>query len=396
MSSDYDEKLSAIRHFQLHPEMLPYAGPQYNDCRILLIGESHYIGSQYAGDVKFCEELHSHWYEWSTDRFKWTDPVSDPGWFNTRGIQYEFLVHNRNRAHSMFHNPAMIFCGILKEETGMTITDCDAVSCTAFCNYFQRPEIVTGATFEPTEEDLEKSAEIITQIIGALQPKIVVFLSKKAYRAYSGKADISDIPYIHCVNHPTSASWNNAGGREKYYEIMKRYYLDNDSSILPALLKVNEQKLSIVKAVFDGLYVCLRRRGSAFDGYSTVISEYYKERGALPFIDYVMPYKDRKLSLHIEATDNLYFGICGWDEDRGCIKPRPDSTDCSYAAEIKGSLDTYGRSASYCWWNYLPSNDHKLCFNDRGAEFDSLTDPERMDRLTGTCIEMIEKSVKTR
>lgn len=391
MISDYDERLSAISHFQLHPEMLPYVGPQYNECRILLIGESHYIGSSYAGDRKFCDEIHKHWYEWNTDMFDWIDPSSDPGWFNTRGILHEFLVHNRGRAHSMFHNPAKVFCDIVNDESGLTITDCDAVSCAAFCNYFQRPEIVTGATFKPTDEDSEKSAEIISQIIELLHPGIVVFLSKKAYNSYNSKADLRNVPYIKYVNHPTSASWNKADGREKYRDIMEQYYMAKNSSILPALLKVNRQKLSAIKSVFNGLYACLQRKGSTFDGYSAVISDYFQKHTALPFIDYVMSYKDRKLSLHIEATDNLYFGICGWDEGRGRIKAKPDSTDCSYAREIKGSLNAYGRSHAYCWWNYLPSNDHLLRFNDRGTEFDSLADPEKMAELINACIETIEK-----
>lgn len=393
MSRDVESELSAMQQFKLHPEMLPYVGPQYDECRILFIGESHYIGSAYASDQKFCDDVHKHWYEWETGRFNWLDPENDPGWFNTRGVIEAFLTHNRNRAHSMFGNPAKVFCEIVKNDSGLDITDCDAFSCAAFCNYFQRPEIITGATFEPTEEDATKSAEIISQIINILDPGIVVFLSKKAYNAFSGRVDIEGKTNIQCVNHPTSASWNKTDGKEKFFKIMKKYFEDNEQQILPALQRVKEQKLSIIKSVFDGLFEYLSSKGMTIDGYSNALADYYQERSVLPCIDLVVPYKDRKFSLRVEATDNLYYGICAWDEAAGCIKGKPDSTDCRYAEKMKDSLDTYGRSGAYCWWNYLPDNDHKLCFTDRGAEFDALGESNRLYGLLGNCKCELDKLV---
>ena len=174
---------------------------------------------------------------------------------------------------------------------------------------------------------------------------------------------------------------------------MKKYFEDNEQQILPALQRVKEQKLSIIKSVFDGLFEYLSSKGMTIDGYSNALADYYQERSVLPCIDLVVPYKDRKFSLRVEATDNLYYGICAWDEAAGCIKGKPDSTDCRYAEKMKDSLDTYGRSGAYCWWNYLPDNDHKLCFTDRGAEFDALGESNRLYGLLGNCKCELDKLV---
>ena len=56
--TDYDSELKKIRHYQLHPEMLPYIGRHYPQTRILILGESHYLSEKEPIDVKHLEE----WY----------------------------------------------------------------------------------------------------------------------------------------------------------------------------------------------------------------------------------------------------------------------------------------------------------------------------------------------
>jgi len=405
----YYDKLAQIEHFKLHPEMLPYVGPQYERVKVLLVGESHYLGKCYEDDKAFCDDFLQNWYENGTDHFAWKsqgeNPETDQEYFNTRIVVRNYLEHYRSRAHSMFRNPSVVFCDVISNmDPEIIINDSDAFSCFAFCNYFQRPEIKTGGSFDSTEQDDSKSAEIFNEIIKALDPSLVVFLSRKAYENYKNKlGQRIDDTFIKAVAHPTSSWWNKENGacktgKEEFEDIIGDYCRNNKSSILPVLNEVLSNKFIIIKAIFDGIADHLEKNlngATIFRRYETQLKSYIKgnkEAIDLPCIDYAFKFEDAYLSLHIEAYDNLYYGICGWDADSHKIKGKPDSKEKKAANKLKPD-DTEGVSNSYCWWKYFPADNigNRVGFMDRGDFFDSMAEKPIRDSEIMKCTRSLDE-----
>lgn len=211
----FDNQLSAIPHYQLHPEMLPFIGRHYPETRILLLGESHYLSNEESEVTKQMRD----WYKRSTQdfSFKW------PSNFDTRGVVHNYLTGWRSKASTMFSNPAKA----LIEAWGLTeVNDGEAFTAFAFFNYFQRPAAYSGSSISPTIEDEEQAASILPQVIKILKPNKVIFLSKKAFDSYCRQAGDVDSSLIDYVYHPTSSYWNVEDGGKKLlglFSSMRRY-----------------------------------------------------------------------------------------------------------------------------------------------------------------------------
>ncbi len=229
--TEFDDQLSSISHYQLHPEMLPFIGRHYPETRILVLGESHYLSNEESEEKKQLQD----WYKRPTQDFslKW------PSNLDTRGVVHNYLIGWRTKASTMFSNPAkaLIDAWGLKE-----VNDSEAFTAFAFFNYFQRPASYSGSSISLTNEDEVQAASILPQVIKILKPNKVVFLSKKAFDSYcrqEGNVDCSLIDYVY---HPTSKYWNEEDGRKKLLRIfttMRRYdgFFPNGSLTLE---KVNE------------------------------------------------------------------------------------------------------------------------------------------------------------
>ncbi len=213
--TEFDDQLSAIPHFQLHPEMLPFIGRHYPETGILILGESHYLSNKESDETKQLRD----WYNHPTQDFLFECPSN----FDTRGVVHNYLIGRRSKAYAMFSNPAKV----LIEAWGLTeVNDSEAFTAFAFFNYFQRPASYSGSSISLTNEDEEQSASILSQIMSILKPSKVVFLSKKAFDSYRRqKGEVGD-NLIEYVYHPTSSYWNEEGGGKKLFGIfssMRRY-----------------------------------------------------------------------------------------------------------------------------------------------------------------------------
>ena len=213
--SGFDNQLKSIRHYQLHPEMLPFIGRHYPSTKILMLGESHYLSDEESSETKKLQD----WYNRSTQDYAFKCAAN----FDTRVVVHNYLVGCRSKAYTMFRNPtlALIEGWKLKE-----VNNSEAFTGFAFFNYFQRPASDSGDSISQTPEDEEQSYNILTEIIAILRPKKVVFLSKKSYDSYCGQAGEVDHDFIDYVYHPTSSYWNKENGRKKLCAIfssMKRY-----------------------------------------------------------------------------------------------------------------------------------------------------------------------------
>ena len=216
--TEFDDQLSAISHFQLHSEMLPFIGRHYPKTGILILGESHYLSNEESDKTKQLQ----NWYNRPTQdfSFKW------PSNFDTRGVVHNYLIGRRSRASTMFSNPANV---LIKAWGLKEVNDSEAFTGFAFFNYFQRPASDSGSSISLTNEDEERAATILSQIMSILKPSKVVFLSKKAFDSYRRQKGEVDDKLIEYVYHPTSPYWNKEGGGEKLFGIfssssMRRYY----------------------------------------------------------------------------------------------------------------------------------------------------------------------------
>ena len=200
----YDEELMKIRHYQLHPEMLPYIGRHYPNTGILVLGESHYLSNEESDETRRMQG----WYDRTTQSGSFKHPRN----FYTRGVVRTYLTERRYKSSSMFSNPAKA----LIDGWGLEcVNDSEAFTAFAFFNYFQRPASSSGASISLNAEDEVQACAILSRVLGILQPQKVIFLSKKAFNSYSRLAGTVDRDLIDYVYHPTSKYWNYADGGEK-------------------------------------------------------------------------------------------------------------------------------------------------------------------------------------
>lgn len=211
--------LEKIDHFILHKGLIPYIGEKYDAYKILLIGESHYFPKTTYKKRNLSD--FAKWYEESDVEF--TDE-EEKSYYNTRQIVNSFIDYNRSKAHNIFRNPANEFVKLYNQYYGVEITDSEALKYFAFYNYFQRPELLKGASFAGELKDYERAKEITDSIREIIKPQITIFLSMKAYNAYSNNLIIPNT--VFGVDHPDCPWWfrkkkNGNIARETFFHILE-------------------------------------------------------------------------------------------------------------------------------------------------------------------------------
>ena len=218
----YDEELLKIGFLSRHPECLPFIGEKYSDSRLLLIGESHYVPERDI-DLVNREDFYDC-------RFEDLDPGDYKTWIDTRAV-FEYRVYDRGDFKNFFSNPATEIARAVNHTDNLSKDQrVDAMHQYAFFNYFKRPSYDEGKTIAGlSETDYRYAYEVSCDIIKVLEPRMIVFLSRKAYDAfYEADRDngFGSHYNIRSVSHPSSAWWNrkrNDGGcsREEFYEYVK-------------------------------------------------------------------------------------------------------------------------------------------------------------------------------
>ena len=202
--SKFDCELLKNDFLKRHHECLPFIGEEYDNCRLLLIGESHYVPED---DV------------WCVDREDFYDCVFDDltnrdykGWIDTRKV-FEYRVYERQDFKNFFSNPATEIAKITNHTDKLTKDQrIDAMHKYAFMNYFKRPSYQAGKTIKGlTETDYEYAYDVSSYIIDVLKPKLIIFLSKKAYDAFCDSDHDNRVRSrydIKRVSHPSRSWWN--------------------------------------------------------------------------------------------------------------------------------------------------------------------------------------------
>lgn len=205
----FDNQLSEANHFKVHKEMLPYIGENYESTGLLIIAESHFMPQSNP------KQPEDDWYDKDVNCFK-TDNNT-----NTREILSNIKKH---RIFSTIEKA--LKCGEIE----------NGLSKIAFYNFYQKPA-KHKVSIRPTPKDKEVAICIFKHILSVLQPKMVIFVSSKAFGELKDrKWDTGmgahkyreiEIP-IHVVPHPTSPWWNrknkqsnNFTGKEKFIFAVK-------------------------------------------------------------------------------------------------------------------------------------------------------------------------------
>lgn len=223
-STEFDVELLKIPHFRVIPAMLPYVGGDFSSAshgRLLLIGESFYFPSESTAHMDA-----ERWYS-LTEASLTIDEIEH---IHCRGLlECPWAADG----HEMYReiNRCLNEHGLEYEER--------AVSHVAFTNAFFRPASESGGSIRHCSTSLDhgKSREITGAIIRALEPDLVIYLSKFAWDS-NGQFLAESMPEVsfEFTSHPTDPfHWNVTSyphGRSKFMSILKSFFAS--ASLNPA------------------------------------------------------------------------------------------------------------------------------------------------------------------
>ena len=244
MPDDYDTALREIPFYRLHPEYMPYIGDRYAEYRILLIGESHYIG-QKPGEIRYgLPYFREHWWNGTHDALQ-NEPYAR--WYNTRAVIERYLSGSRTKSHVIFTNIADVFGKTVLHTPSAASTDVRAQNFRyfAFLNFFQMPSLCAGMKFRDSlfaaaetadaaeavwARCVRESADVCDRVLSLLRPRCVLVSSVAAYNAYVGTGTVYGRS-LHCVPHAGCRWWNRPcakyggrSGRELCASILTKAY----------------------------------------------------------------------------------------------------------------------------------------------------------------------------
>ena len=236
MNTKYDDKLKALKWFKLHPQLLPFIGDNYDEYKILQIGESHFIDGKNDNDKFDICYFRDNWWDKTCDELvnSFNDDKYDYCWFDTRAVLQNYLSGN-DGSYGIFTNIIKSFSKIMLDKEILHIgkKDKELYHNFSFMNFFQMPSLRNGekywnslvqsAKYEKNEnlasETFRKCTEVsiqaIDDVIDIIKPEIIVFTSVSAGNAYSGKE------YKECMGkygndnrvvytaHPSTIYWEN-------------------------------------------------------------------------------------------------------------------------------------------------------------------------------------------
>ncbi len=190
IDKSYDNKLKEIEFYKnsgIHQLMLPYIGFNYQEHKVLLVAESHYLGND--EDRKKV----SNFKEWYKDKGDIT--LSQEGHIDTRGVVEQW-----------FSNGNGLFQKIKKELDNANIDIKYFWERIAFMNFFIVPSTNGSREIYSTKEVEEKSLSNFKEVIKILKPNYILFLSKRSYSIFE-KNNSEYLNKTFPFSHPTSIWW---------------------------------------------------------------------------------------------------------------------------------------------------------------------------------------------
>jgi len=187
----FDAQLDTIEIYRRYPLLKPFVGSDYGNIgpRILLIAESHYLPKDSTVHLDAAS-----WYEGSEEDLC---PESEQPSLRTRRILNKPYRGWKKRGHAIYRH---LESALVK--AGVPVND-SVFRQVAFMNAFQRPA-KTGVSIKQTRQDVEVAIETINEVIKALKPDHIVFVSTKARKAINKHLIQSSVG----VHHPACPWWN--------------------------------------------------------------------------------------------------------------------------------------------------------------------------------------------
>lgn len=219
---NYEKELSNIPFYKIHPEYKPFIGEKYDAFRILLIGESHFIGQTPDTERFPLSYFQENW--WSGDCNELHKAYRD-GYYVTRNVINNYKTGNRTKAHGIFTNSIKSFSDVVLGESvqHISVEESQKIEYFAFMNFFQMPSLYKGMKFwnslkksagadkesasKVWHDAVRESSKTIDEVIDVLRPKLVVFVSKSAGEAYQ-EANARYSSDVVVVSHPGCRWWN--------------------------------------------------------------------------------------------------------------------------------------------------------------------------------------------
>ena len=214
-SIQFDSALLAVGHFKSFPAMTPFVGVDYintNHSKLLILGESFYFPEE-----SILHKEPSTWYASSQASLN-DEEISH---FNCREL---LECEWKSDGHKMYREINRCL-----EEVGVTASE-RAISHICFTNTFMRPARDPGGSFMHccSRQDIEISIDVLTKIINAVTPEMVIFSSVFSWNTV-GKTLEKQIQgtCFDFVSHPTDPfHWNvesYPNGRKKFISLLEKW-----------------------------------------------------------------------------------------------------------------------------------------------------------------------------
>ena len=246
---NYEKELSNIPFYKIHPEYKPFIGEKYDAFRILLIGESHFIGQTPDNERLPLSYFQENW--WSGDCNELHKAYRD-GYYVTRNVINNYKTGNRTKAHGIFTNSIKSFSDVVLGESvqRISVEESQKIEYFAFMNFFQMPSLYKGMKFWDSLEKsagadkgrassvwwdtVRESSKTLDEVIDVLRPNLAVFVSKSAGDAYQSEksnARHSSDPNVVVVSHPGCRWWNERKadglcGRVKFENYLREFIVN--------------------------------------------------------------------------------------------------------------------------------------------------------------------------
>ena len=192
LDESYDNELKEIEFYKnstTHQYMLPYIGFNYQEHKVLLVAESHYLEND--EDRKKVANF-KEWYE-------------DKGNISLSKKGYEH-IHTREVVQTWFSNGNGLFQKIKKEFENANINIKYFWERIAFMNFFIVPSTNGSREIYSTKEVEEKSLSNFEEVIKILKPNYILFLSKRSYYIFE-KKNSEYLNKTSSFSHHTSIWW---------------------------------------------------------------------------------------------------------------------------------------------------------------------------------------------
>lgn len=213
MDMSFDKQLNTITTYQIHPSFLPYIGDDFDEYRVLHVGESHYIG-QSPENERFGIDYFQKW--WSAHCEEVEGEFG--GWF-TRPVMQNYM-DNKQGAYTIFNNFLKSFSrSVLDKEISINPDTKKLYRYLAFMNFFQMPSLYDGvkywdsleisakkhgnmqAAYDMWDAAVKNATETLDAVIDIIKPKAVVITSISAGNAYK-KCGGKNVNSIVFTSHP--------------------------------------------------------------------------------------------------------------------------------------------------------------------------------------------------